>query len=154
MYWGKLATIFFLATFKFMFAPAGGPALGLSFWETYFAAISGGLFCASIFYFAAGYFMRRAQQKRVDAWNAAITAGETPKKRRVFTRLNKFVVRIKRALGIFGTAMWVPLFLSIPLGSIITAKFYGKDKRTFPIIVLGIFVNAMVTTGITYLLAS
>ena len=38
---------------------------------------------------------------------------------------------MKRSVGIIGIAFWAPFFLSIPLGSIITAKFYGDNKNTF-----------------------
>ncbi len=74
--------------------------------------------------------------------------------KKVFTRGNKLVVRMKRSLGIVGISMFAPLFLSVPIGSIISAKFYGKDKRTFWFIGLGMFVNGAITTGITYGLAA
>ena len=66
--------------------------------------------------------------------------------------MNKFIVRIKRRFGIFGISMYAPLILSVPIGSIITAKFYGKDKRTFPLIVVGIIINGALTTGLAYLI--
>ena len=46
------------------------------------------------------------------------------------------------------------VFLSIPIGSIISAKFFGKDNRTFPLIVLGIGINGLITTGIATLIAT
>ena len=67
-----------------------------------------------------------------------------------FTRTNKLIVKIKKSVGIIGTSFWIPFFLSIPLGSIITAKFYGKQRKTFPLIVLGIFINAFITTTLSY----
>ena len=58
---------------------------------------------------------------------------------------------MKRSVGIIGIAFWAPFFLSIPLGSIITSKFYGDNKNTFFLIVSGICLNGLITTGITYL---
>lgn len=150
MYWSKLSGLFFLSIIKFLFTPLGGPALKLTFWETYLTCVSGGVFGAAVFYFSASYFMRRAAEKRAEYCKKCLAQGVEITQKRKFTRGNKFIVRVKMKLGIFGTAMWVPLFLSVPLGSIITAKFYGHDKRTFPIIVLGFFVNGMVMTSIAY----
>ena len=65
--------------------------------------------------------------------------------------MNKWVIRMKRSIGIIGIAFWAPFFLSIPLGSIITAKFYGHNKNTFLLIMAGICLNGLITTGITYL---
>jgi hypothetical protein len=151
MYWTKLSGLFFFSIIKFLLTPLGGPKLGLTFLETYLSCVAGGIFGAIIFYFSANYFMHRAVQKRSDYHKKCLTEGIEIVEKKKFTRTNKFIVRLKRKLGIFGTAMWVPLFLSVPLGSIITAKFYGHDKRTFPIIVLGMFVNGFVMTSIAYL---
>ena len=65
--------------------------------------------------------------------------------------MNKGIISMKRSIGIIGIAFWAPFFLSIPLGSIITAKFYGHKKNTFLLIIAGIFLNGLITTGITYL---
>ena len=58
---------------------------------------------------------------------------------------------MKRSIGIIGITFWAPFFLSIPLGSIIAAKFYGHKKQAYPLIVLGIFLNGLVTTSFAYL---
>jgi hypothetical protein len=56
--------------------------------------------------------------------------------KRKFTRVNKGLVKMKRGLGIYGVTLVAPLFLSIPIGSIVCAKFFGHDKRTFPLMLL------------------
>ena len=57
-------------------------------------------------------------------------------------------------MGIVGISFWVPFLLSVPIGSIITAKFYGDDRRTYPLIVVGMFLNGVLTTGLAFLLFS
>ena len=94
--------------------------------------------------------MKRAKEKYRALRQKHLDEGTPFVEKKKFTRANKFIVKVKMRLGIFGTAMWVPLFFSVPLGSIITAKFYGDDKRTFPIIVLGMFFNGAVMTSISY----
>ena len=150
MKWGILFSLFTLSTFKFMFAPFGGPGLKLSFMETYLTCVSGATFSAAIFYFSAEYFLNRARRKRAAFIEKSLRTGKRIKVKKTFTRMNKLIVHIKTKLGIIGTCFWVPLFLSIPLGSIVTAKFYSRRRKTFPLIVVGIFLNALVTTTISY----
>lgn len=150
MYLSKLSGLFVLSFIKFMFAPLGGPAMGLTFLETYLSCVSGGIVAACVFYFSANFFMKRAQKKREQLYRDHLEKGTPYKKKKTFTRVNKGIVRVKRTLGIYGTALWAPLFLSVPLGSIIAAKFFGGDKRTFPLIVFGMFFNGAITTSIAY----
>ena len=133
-----------------MFAPFGGPGLKLTFLETYLACVGGAIFSAAIFYFSADFFLSRARKKRAALIEKSLRTGEKLKVKKTFTRMNKLIVRIKRKLGIIGTCFWVPFFLSIPVGSIVTAKFYGKHGKTFPLIVIGICLNALVTTTLSY----
>jgi hypothetical protein len=154
MNYGIYATFFFLSTIKFLFTPFGGPAAKLSFFETYFVCVAGGIFSAAVFYFASDYFMKRAQAKKIQKLEEALAKGIEIPSKKIFTKANKTIVRMKNKLGIFGISFYAPLFLSVPIGSIITAKFYGKEKKTFPLIVLGMFVNGLITTGLAYSLAS
>lgn len=135
-----------------MFTPLSGPWLNLTFFETYFASVAGGIFGAAVFYFAAEGFIHRAHRNKVAKRLEAENKGEVYLEKKKFTRTNRFIVSIKRKLGIIGICFWAPFFLSIPLGSIITAKFYGKKKITFVLICLGMFINAIATTGIAYLI--
>jgi len=151
MYWSKLGGLFLLSSVKLMFAPVGGPLMGLSFLETYLSVTCGGIFFAAIFFYSANFFMHRAKRKREQLRKDHLEKGTPFVEKRKFTWVNRNVVKVKMTLGIYGTALWVPLFLSVPLGSIITAKFFGDDKRTFPLIVAGMFLNCAITTGIVYL---
>ena len=143
--------LFGLSFVKFMLTPFSGPALNLSFIETYFSCVAGGIASSAIFYYSAGYFMRRAHNKRVETEKEMMALGAIIIHKRKFTRMNKFIVRIKRTMGIIGTSFWAPFILSVPIGSIIAAKFYGHQKITYPLIVIGMFINAAITTGIAYL---
>lgn len=147
-----MITLFLLSFIKFMFAPFAGPKLGLTFLETYVSIVTGGIIAASIFYFSADYFMKRTKRKRVEKNNKLIRQGRPIKIKKNFSRMNKFVLKIKRSLGHVGISMWAPFFLSVPIGSIVAAKFYGNKKGTFSIIVIGMFINGLITTSISYLI--
>ncbi len=153
MLWGKYIGFFGFSMIKFLFTPFGGPKAGLSFVETYIVCVAGALLSAAIFFFSSEYFLKRAHKKRKELILKSIETGIPLKQKKKFTKTNKLIVRIKHKLGIIGVAFYAPLFLSIPIGTIITAKFYGKEKRTFPLIILGIGINGVITTGIAYIIA-
>ena len=150
MDFGLYTTFFLLSTIKFLFTPFGGPLAGLSFIETYISCVGGAIFSAAVFYYASEFFMKRAKLKRKRLEEEARVNGTELKKRKTFTKTNKFIVRITRRFGIYGISLFAPLFLSVPIGSIITAKFYGKEKRTFFLVVAGMFMNGFITTGLAY----
>jgi hypothetical protein len=152
MQWHFYISLFGLSMIKFMFAPFGGPAMKLNFLETYLSCVAGAIAAAFIFYFSSEFFMIRAHKKRKALLHDSIVNGTPLKHKPKFTRFNKFIVKLKRRFGIYGIAFYAPLFLSVPLGSIVTAKFYGKEKRTFPLILLGICINGAITTGLAYII--
>jgi hypothetical protein len=49
-----------------------------------------------------------------------------PKK--IFTKSNRRVLRIKQRFGLTGIAILTPIFLSIPIGAFLAERFY-KDKK-------------------------
>ena len=135
-----------------MFAPLAGPGLELSFLETWAACCVGAIVSSAIFFFSANYFMIRSVKKNEKKKQELLAKGLPIPFKKKFTRMNKFVVRMKRSIGIIGISFWAPFFLSIPLGSIITAKFYGDNKKTYPLINLGIFLNGVIMTSVAFLI--
>lgn len=49
-----------------------------------------------------------------------------PKK--IFTKFNRRVIKIKHRFGLTGIAILTPIFLSIPIGAFLAERFY-KDKK-------------------------
>jgi len=134
------------STWKFMFTPLAGPAAGLSFWETLLSCLIGAYISITLFYFASSYWMAVGQKR-----NSEKSLGSTKRQLRKIKRYRKimqFKHRLKRPL-----VCWLfPLFLSLPLGTIITAKFYRHKKSTFPLIVGGTTLNGFIITGLAYII--
>ncbi|MBI3518709.1 MAG: hypothetical protein HY062_05065 [Bacteroidetes bacterium] len=61
-------------------------------------------------------------EKFKDRWFAS----KHPKK--IFTKFNRRVIRIKHRFGLTGIAILTPIFLSIPIGAFLAERFY-KDKK-------------------------
>lgn len=150
MAWGHYIALAGLSTFKFMFAPIYGRGVGLSFIETYLITFIGAAGTAVFFYILAGYFMTRAAKKRYKTRMEMLFHGVEYVEPRKFTFINKAVVRVKKSIGIYGITFYAPFFLSVPIGTIVATKFYGKNKRTLPLILIGLAKNALLTTLIVY----
>jgi len=65
---------------------------------------------------------------------------------RKFTWLNKSLVRVKKKFGMLGIAILTPPFLSIPLGSIVMAKFFKHNRLALPILVVSVAFWGVVLT--------
>ena len=151
MSWDKYLALFGISTFKFMFAPLGGIPMGLTFFETYLSCVAGAVTAATFFYFMSEFFIIRSMKKRKRKIEEALRTGTELPQKKNFTFMNKLIVKIKRTLGIYGVCLFAPLFFSIPGGTITSAKFYGKKRQTFPLILTGIFMNGLIITSIVYI---
>ena len=146
----KYAAFFLLSMVKFLFTPFGGPAAGLSYFETYLSCTIGALLSSTIFYFLAEYFLRKSLENKIKLIQKAEATGKEIKHKKKFTPTNKKIIRLKKSLGVFGITFLGPLLLSIPVGTIIVAKFFGKQRFTYPLLLLSILINGLITTGIAY----
>lgn len=145
MDWHILWSTFVLATFKFLISGIPGIKLGVPYWEITVSSAMGASFSAGVFYFASERVILFQKKRR----ELKALKGKVKLKRK-FTRTNKWVVRIKKTFGILGLTYFAPLFLSIPVGSIICAKFYGENKYTFPLIIIWIIVNSIMLNLLWY----
>lgn len=150
MNWIKYFTLASASTIKFMFAPLAGLPMGLTFLETYLSCIIGAMITATVFFFGSDYFIKRAQHKREEKRKEYLQKKMEMPTKRNFTFMNKLTVKTRRSLGIYVICMFAPLFLSVPGGTIVSAKFYGHDKRAFPLILLGVAFNGLVITSLVY----
>lgn len=135
-------SMFFLGTFKFVFASGPGVAAGLNFIDIYITVVLGGLFSFNLFYFMANYFIKRNLVKKL----SKIKAGTYTTKKN-FTKLNKTLVKIKMTdLGFWLITILGPVFLSVPLGTIIVAKFYRHHKETYWISSISLLIFGAIFT--------
>lgn len=134
-----------------MFAPLLGFASGFTFLETYVSCMIGALISSSIFYFGSNYFMQKALERSIKKQKRQRELGKQIKVKKRFTKMNRRIIKIKQTIGIYGVCYLFPFFLSIPLGTIITAKFYKHKKKTYFLIILFLAVNCLIVTSTTYL---
>lgn len=137
-----------------MFGPMLGPSTGLHFWETFGSVLIGGFISAFIFYFGSSYFINRSLHlylKRIEKIEQK--GGELSKRRKRFTKTNRRIIMIKQSVNQYLVFWAFPLFLSIPGGCIIVAKFYKHQRKTFPMILLFLTLDCfLITLGSYYFL--
>jgi membrane protein DedA with SNARE-associated domain len=145
------ATLVFFSTGKFMFAPILGIASGLTFLETFICCMIGAFISSSVFYFGSNYFMQKSLERSIKKRKILIEKGKKVRLKKRFTKTNRRIIKIKQSIGIYGACYLFPFFLSIPLGSIITAKFYKHQKKTYFLIILFLAINCILLSVGTYL---
>lgn len=143
MNWGILSSIFILGTFKFLFSGIPGAVADVPIWHTMIASGSGAVLSGLFFFSMADYFRKRSFQNMLKRKKEAEDAGIVYKSKKKFTKLNKGIVYIKRFMGVYGITLVGPLFLSVPIGAIITAKFYGKRKEALPLLLFGLIGHSI-----------
>lgn len=147
---------FAMGTFKFLFSQwlAYGYAhqlnIEVGFWDVFLSTLTGAWCSMAVFYWMSEIFMERARKKRLEKIRIALEQGKLPSTHRKFTRLNKTIVWIKRHIGIYGVTLVAPMFLSIPIGAIVCAKFYGGEKITFFLMMAFTMVYALIMSIIIH----
>ena len=121
-----------LSTFKFaMTFPLAVLEFKFSFFETILWINIGGVI--GIYFFA---YLSEA----VNRWiQGLINSGRKKrgleekgsKKKKVFSKRNRRIVRIKQKYGLIGIAITTPLLLSIPVGVFLAVRYYPRRKTKY-----------------------
>jgi hypothetical protein len=137
----KELTIILFCTWKFaaMF-PVAILAMKMSFFETIIYTNIGGALGAVIFTFFSGILIK--------TWNRYLPeifkCQKKPKK--VFTKRKRFLVKVKAKYGLTGIVILTPLLLSIPVGSFLIAKYYGRKRINIAWLISGQVVWSFIYT--------
>lgn len=135
-------TVIFTAMVKFLFAGLVSYGMGHGFVETLLYMAIGGGVGMCLFYFAGRGMMEWFRLRYLRRSEARQEKG-LPRKR-VFTRTNRLIVRIKQRYGIIGLSAFAPPTLSIPVTAVLAAKYFRHERRTLPILLLSVLVWSVV----------
>ncbi len=113
--WNKYFSVFIISSFKFIFGPITGISLNLNPVEIWVLTTLGMMFSVVIITFI-GVPTRNYLKKKFR------------KKRKIFTRRNRFIVRVWKKYGVQGIAFFTPLLFSPILGTLIAVVLGGKRK--------------------------
>ena len=130
----KELTVLVFFTFKFALTfPVAIYGLKMSFWETILYSNLGGLIglLVSVYLskliiflwdkYVAGVLFKRRKEKK------------SP----VFTRRNRFIVKVKTRYGLPGIVILTYVLFSIPVGAFLITKYYGPKPKNISWLLLG-----------------
>jgi hypothetical protein len=127
---------------KFLFSGLVSYSVGNTFLETVLLTAIGGCLGTVVFYSAGKgiiEWFRKRYVRRV-AWR--IAEGLPP--RRIFTRTNRWIVRLKKNYGVRGLAAFALPLLSVPITALLAAKYFRHDRRTLPTMLSAVMVWSVV----------
>ena len=130
--WWEIVSVFLLSTVKFVFgAVPMALAMGFSFFEAVTVTSLGGITGVILFVTMSDKIIaglkKRKEKKRKE---------ESIQPKKIFSRKNKIIIRVKKRFGLMGIALLTPLLLSIPIGCFLAVRYF-KDKQRILIYMFG-----------------
>lgn len=133
----KQLSILFISAIKFLVAAPTSYMFGYSYLHTIINMVVGGLIGVTFFYYTGRYIfarypvwerkMKRFYHRMLGIPYHIQHAREikaAPKK--VFTRKNRTIIKIREKFGFAGLIILTPVLLSIPVGTFIAVKYYSR----------------------------
>jgi hypothetical protein len=130
------------AMVKFLFAGLVSYSLGHSIGLTILLTALGGFAGMVIFYYTGTGLLEFLRRRYLRNTAARLASGRAP--RRVFTRTNRWIVRVKQRHGIRGLAAFAPPTLSVPVTALLAAKYFRHQRGTLPTLLLSVAVWSVV----------
>lgn len=134
--------ILFFSGVKFFLAPPAAIIAGLSFYESILYTSIGGIISFLIF-FRFGKLIRKF-------FIRSFKGKPKPK----FNKRNRKIIKIKNSYGFWGLAFLTPCLLGIPLGAILAAGFYAKQKWAPLVFCLLIVFWSVILSFLSYYIKS
>lgn len=125
---------------KFLFAPTFVYSAGYTYSETIMITMIGGAIGVLLFFYGGRAFFD---------WFAKTFSSKKSTNKKVVTKKNRLIVKIKNKYGVIGIAAVSPCLISIPIGAILASKYYRHDKRAIPTFMASVVFWSFTLTTIT-----
>jgi len=138
----EILGIWLLSTVKFVLGAVPlALALGFSFFKTIVVTCSGGFAGVVLFVNLSQWIVKKVKER------AANKIDRITVKKKVFTRKNKIIVKVKRRFGLAGIAFLTPLLLSIPIGCFVAVRYFeNKQKIMLYMLISLLFWSASISS--------
>jgi len=121
----KILSVVFLSAFKLMVGvPFALLVYGYSFHETVMMTSFGGILGVVVFTYFSEWI--------INMWKGFRKKTSTDrhgKKKQIFTRRNRLIVKVKSKYGIMGIAFISPSLITIPVGTFILVRYFRNKKK-------------------------
>ena len=125
----QLVGLLLTSSTKFLFAPSLTTGFGYSYWETVLIFYYFGKVVVELF--MRNYFRNKKAKSQ-------------------FTRTNRFIIKVKNNFGILGLAIITPVMVSIPIGSILAARYFSHVRGVVYVLIAAVVFWAFVLTTISF----
>lgn len=136
----KFLQVLILASVKYFLTIPYALVIGLQYEMAVTAIVAGGILGFFFFYYllkpvSAGLKHLRPLACRImpqfirDRYSGFCTTWVTPKKKALFSRRSRTIVRIKRKYGMWGIVVTTPVLLSIPVGAFLARHYYKGERK-------------------------
>lgn len=123
------------------FAPPLALELGFSGLESILITSFGGILGVLEFYFLGRIIKHAWQNLKLKFFHT-----NAPPKR--FTRMNRFIVWVRKKAGLLGLVLITPTIISIPIGTIIIHHLYPRNKWSLLYLFISVICWATVITPV------
>lgn len=147
----ELSSLILISAIKFFLAPGTIALKGYNFWETIIISTIGGIVGVLFFYYF-GVWATKQYKKLKNKINFLLFGQIVRKKKKVFTKSRRIQVKIRKKYGIIGIAVLTPIFLSIPIGSIIAARYFSRNKLTVIYLLLAVIFWSFTLTSFIFVI--
>ncbi len=133
----KAIQVMLVGSVKFFLAVPLAFGYGLSCWQAFIFSVAGGTAGILVFYFLTPALMKALKVFLLSIKHLFKNKQHQKKIKkdpRKFSKKNRVIIHIRGKLGLFGIALLTPVFLSIPLGSILANKYYAHNRFTLLIL--------------------
>ncbi|WP_319511592.1 hypothetical protein [uncultured Draconibacterium sp.] len=158
----KILHIVLLASVKYIVTLPYAMIIGLDYEYALLAVLTGGIGGFLFFYYISkplnrGFMLMwpclcnaipSSLKARYHNWCINRSA---KRKKRVFTRKNRFISRMKSNYGFWGVIIATPVILTIPIGAFLANKYYSQRRHTVLYMILSIIGWAGVLSGFVHL---
>ncbi len=132
--------------------------IGLNYTQALISVLIGGIGGFLFFYYLSGWFIKKVKiaepflcwfvpqflKRRYAAFCEKQTKRRSIKK--VFSKKNRFIARLKRSYGFWGIIFTTPVLLTIPLGAFLVKKYYSKRRHVISYMIISITAWAVILT--------
>ena len=147
----EILTVVAAGSLKMLVAAGFGAGFGFTLLQNFLFTSLGGCIGVLVFYRLSAWLSERARLKALRKRTEALAINPAAVSR-IFTRHNRWLIRLKHNSGLRGVAALTPLVLTIPLGSILAARYFRHDRRTIPALLLSqaFCVSAVLSGGLQF----
>lgn len=157
----KIISVALFATVKYIFTLPYALFIGLNYMQSILAIVVGGTIGFIFFYYMNEWLLKLLKRFKLYLFKApsfgcllhCIHDMWVNRRRKIFTKKSRFIVRMKSSYGLLGLIVATPVLLSIPFGAFLAKRYFSQHKMVPLYMSLSITGWCGILTGVVLLLS-